>query len=479
MSPKTRELYEAIRDSKISSDLEAVELLYDKSDEKDPAYRKLKYRLKQRLINTLFFIDIQSYSRTAYEKALNRSLKNWCAFKILLDKGIKKASIDIAENVLKNSIKYDLIELSLLILKDLRFQYGLLIDNKYKFDKYTSMFEEMSQLFKLKCQIEDKYIVLGQILTKTKTYKYDESIAKIENELIGIRNVVLDYDSYFLKFYWYNSVAFVYLIKKDNESLYNLCQEALEYFDTKKDFSLLASYQFNQKKAIALLCLQRYDESKEIFSYCFSFISKTGGIGWQYNYRYLFINQILLYDYQSAYDIVSIVLNDPNFNNLNESFREPWYLKEAFINFLIKIDKIDPDKSNEQNLRTFRINRFLNEVNTYAREKRGLNITINIIQMLFLIIDEKFDQVLDKLTALRQYNFRYLKRPEYSRSSNFIKMLLKIPEGDYKASQIRKKAKRYHKALLENPSDYSEHALSLEIIPYEQLWEEIMSIFPE
>jgi hypothetical protein len=164
---------------------------------------------------------------------------------------------------------------------------------------------------------------------------------------------------------------------------------------------------------------------------------------------------------------------------MTDSFKEPWYLKEAFIHFLIRVGRIDVEKSNASKLRPFRLGRFMNEVTVFSKDKRGLNITINIIQLLFLILDERYDDVLDKLNSLKQYNFRYLKRPEYIRQSSFIKMLLKIPDGDYRASKIREKADRYYQLLLDNPSDYSEQALSLETIPYEQLWEELLSVFPD
>ena len=110
-------------------------------------------------------------------------------------------------------------------------------------------------------------------------------------------------------------------------------------------------------------------------------------------------------------------------------------------------------------------------------DKRGLNITINIIQLLFLFVEENFDKALDKLNSLSGYNSRYLRRPEYIRPNSFIKMLIKIPDGHYKADLIEQKAAKYYQLLLDNPCDYSEHALSIEIIPYEQLWNEILEMF--
>jgi len=68
-------------------------------------------------------------------------------------------------------------------------------------------------------------------------------------------------------------------------------------------------------------------------------------------------------------------------------------------------------------------------------------------------------------------------RSKKEKTLRFFKMLLKIPEGDYSADLIKQKSSKFYQELLDNPSDYSEHAISLEIIPYEQLWEEILELF--
>ena len=129
----------------------------------------------------------------------------------------------------------------------------------------------------------------------------------------------------------------------------------------------------------------------------------------------------------------------------------------------------------KQKLRTFRLNRFKNEVIRFSKDKRGLNITINIIEFLFLLVDGKHDKMLDKLQSLKQYNYKYLKQEQFIRPNTFIKMLLQIPKGKFEASLIREKANKYDKILEDNPMDYSEHAISIEIIPYEILWEEILT----
>ncbi len=478
LSPKTKALYEAIRDGDINSDEEAAQLLYN-TDEKNSAYRKLKYRLNQRLINTLFFIDVQEYSRSEYQKAYGKVMKNWAAFQILLDKGVKNTAVNLAESILKSALKYDMLEISFLVLKDLKFQYGLFIDNKYKYQKYSNQFVEISELLYIKIRSEDIYLILAREILNSNNYQYTTEIQQLEQEIEQIRANDKIYKSYNITYYILQSAYYVTIIKNDINEQLAISNTAIDYFLSMNHFSNIAIFSFTEKKGVALLGLNKYDEALDCFDKCLEYIPTKGGVAWHYIHNYLFAAYILQKKYDLAYDVISIIINNPGFIKLNESYREPWYLKEAFIHFLIKIGRITPSESDSNQLRAFRLSRFNNEVSKFSKDKRGLNITINIIQMLFLIIDEKYDAVLDKLTALRQYNFRYLKRPEYSRSSNFIKMLLKIPEGDYKAALIRKKAEKYYDELINNPSDFSEHTLSLEIIPYEQLWEEILSIFPE
>lgn len=476
LSKKTKELYDGIKNKSYQDDTDAIIKLYG-SIEKKSSYNKLKYRLTQRLINTIFFIDVQSYSKSEYQKVLGRSLKNWAAAKILIDKGLKKVAIEIYEQVLKASLKFDIIELSLLILKDLKLEYGLFLHNKYKYTKYKTQYKLVKDIYNKKEKVEDLYIELGQMVTKTKAYEYNDIVKSYIIEIENLIHETKELDSFNTKYYLYNAAYYAYLIKKDTDQQIRICKLAINYFKEKTEFKKAGLFAFYQKEGISYLNKKEYQKSFQSLNYCLNFNIREGSLSWMYIRNYLFQLHILRKDYNSAYALISEVLNNKSFNKINETYREPWYLKEAFIHFLIKIGKINPEDSDAQKLRPFRLSRFMNEVSVFSNDKRGLNITINIIQMLFYIVDERFDDALDKLSSLRQYNFRYLKRPEYSRSSNFIKMLLKIPEGDYDPKKIRAKAQKHHQALLDNPSDYSEHALSIEIIPYEQLWEEIMSVF--
>jgi len=118
LSEKSRSLYDGVLSGEFLSDDDAALSLYG-STKQNPAYRKLKYRLKQRLINTVFFIDSQKYSRSAYEKALTQAYKNWAASKIIQRKGLNSLHVQISEVVLKQTLNFHIIELSLLISQEI------------------------------------------------------------------------------------------------------------------------------------------------------------------------------------------------------------------------------------------------------------------------------------------------------------------------------------------------------------------------
>ena len=52
----------------------------------------------------------------------------------------------------------------------------------------------------------------------------------------------------------------------------------------------------------------------------------------------------------------------------------------------------------------FRINKFLNEVPIYSKDKRGSNISILIIHVFYLFINKKYDLILNRLESIKAYS---------------------------------------------------------------------------
>ena len=123
---------------------------------------------------------------------------------------------------------------------------------------------------------------------------------------------------------------------------------------------------------------------------------------------------------------------------------------------------------------SFRLKKFLNDIPIFSRDKRGYNIPVLIIQILFLIVNKKYERLSDRMEAIEKYTTRYLKKNENFRSNCFIKMLLQIPKRNFHRVAVERHAKKYRDKLKSVPLSIANQAYEVEIIPYAHLWEYVL-----
>ena len=240
----------------------------------------------------------------------------------------------------------------------------------------------------------------------------------------------------------------------------------------------MAEFNFWLRLGLAQIIQANFRKAEEAFRHCYKMPLTFGTLNWFHVRYYLFLSLILQHKYQEAYEIfVEGITATRHFKKLMPIFREQWLIKEAYIHFLIRLGKIDPDKSTaEKKPRKFRLSRFLNDLPTFSKDKRGRNISILIIQLLFLIQDKKYDEITERLNALNLYCHRYLKKDQTLRSNAFIKMLMILPDAEYHPIRVERYVKRYHEKLVSTPMEISEQSTEIEVIPYEHLWELVMEV---
>ena len=472
---KSKELYNALKDEIVTDDASAEMLLYGTSSN-SKGYVKIKQRLKDKLINNLFFIDTQAYSRTPYQKAELRSYKNWAASRILRSKGLVYVSRRLSERTLSACMKYDFTELTLSILREQKLRYGLYEYNKAKYIKYSALLGQYEKINKYEIIAEHLFCVLAKVVTSKKALEFTKEIKLLEAELQNHKMEICSLDSYKLRFYFYNASFYIAYIKQDHEDQLNISEEALAYFSKKEGFNTLGLNSFRQKKGLCLLKMARFEEGQEIFRDVVNMKPNPGTITWQSVHNYYFLSQLLAKDYQGAYETLSSLTNHKAYKKVPDHFSQPWRIKGAFIHFLIARGQIDPSKSKSRKLKKFRLNRFINDVAFTALDKRGLNLTINIIRILFLLEDKDFEVAEERIFGLKQYKYRYLKGQEFTRAKAIILLFQKIPQCRYDIDLIRKKSAKAYQILLDNPIDFSEQSIQIEIIPYERIWEEVLAM---
>ncbi|MTB53582.1 hypothetical protein [Lewinella sp. W8] len=155
---------------------------------------------------------------------------------------------------------------------------------------------------------------------------------------------------------------------------------------------------------------------------------------------------------------------------------EYWRIIEAYVHLLISAGKIPIDNSDPK-LPKFRLNRFLNNVPTYARNKRGMNIQILIIQAMFLIIERKYSLAIDRVESLERYCSRYLKKDENFRNNCFFKLLTTAINANFNRTATKRKSAVIYQKMI-SADELKSHNV-LEWIPYEKLWEILLDSLVE
>ena len=139
--------------------------------------------------------------------------------------------------------------------------------------------------------------------------------------------------------------------------------------------------------AAALMQIKAFDKAQTLVWKCAWKLSTNGSASWYLAQYYKMIAAFRTEQLQQAYHIFFEATNHSNFKRQYQNMSENWHIYEAYIHYFIAIGKVTPDE--QKKLKRFRLHKFLNEVPTYSKDKRGTNITILILQILFLLKQKK------------------------------------------------------------------------------------------
>lgn len=475
-SSKLQKLYKGIVEGEYETDEDAVRDLYP-SNQVNGSYKKLKYRLQNRLVNSVFFIDVNKPNYNDTQRAFYISQKSLAAIEILLGRGARKVAIEMAEKTLRQTLKFEFTEISINLLKKLSRHYGLHDKNKKKFEQYTQLSQIYLEIFYAETIAEQLHTKLGIHIDNQKTIS-KEVIVLAQNYSKQLETYLDNVDSNKFLIIAYLIFSIRYEIVHDYRNVLEVCNEALKKFEKKPNTRPISIFLFTSKKINCLIQIKEYNKAEQEILSALKLVPE-GTINWfNTNEKYIRMN-FHLKNYKKAFEIYTKITTNFGFQLTYKNTIEIWKIYEAYCNFFIENKKIDLSKSNYKQEKKFRINKFLNEVPTYSADKRGYNIPILIIQVLFLLQQKKYNRIIDKVEALNVYCYRHLKKDDTFRSNCFIKMLLLLPKCDFHRVAVERKSKVLRAKLASVPLEIARQSAEIEIVPYEDLWEIVLEMLDD
>lgn len=466
---KFNQFYEALRDNKFKNDREAASNLY-KCSPTDPKYRQLKSRFRKRLLNTLFFLDINMPKAANYDRAYYSCHKDWTLVKTLIWYNAPNSAAQLARQILTTSLKFkfaDLIINSSRILRDYAAQQG----NERDYEEYDNYIKEYNDILSAEIRSEEllQRVVMNYYKPLSKTQELTENIEDYCEALVSLSE---QYDSPVIFYNMYLVWIFAYEMQQDFESMLEVCEQGEQFVQKNAVYKQhKKTVTFQTKKMSAYLHLRNYRDGRATAEQCLKEL-KAGSEDWFNFMDYYFLLTMHVNNSLQSVAIFKLVYNNSKLRKQDNETVEKWDIYEGYIEYLILVEgKENPVLQKQQN-KQFRPSKFIGKSALYNKEQRIFTVHVLILQILFLLEERKFNEVMERIDRLKKYANRQLRREEYHRPVQFIRLLQQYAKSDFQPSETTG-TERYLNQLKSVPFFYRGVNAELEIIPYEMLWERI------
>lgn len=329
---------------------------------------------------------------------------------------------------------------------------------------------EQSRLGALVASVRQK----ASFVLYNKLHDATEYIDQIYSELLELKPQ-LNQETPVMTLHLYGMTEVIcYWERIDYVSIKEACQKYIEIICDREGDSYLHLQFYYTNLTISLLYLGSYEEALTVIDRI-DFSQYRG----THNWACLQLSKVACFcylkKYDHAYQATLGVISHKKHKLLQTETQEEWHIVAALMALLINLGKVTPLESDNQ-IKNFKLYKFLNEVPQFFRHKRSENATILILHICHLIADKKYDLAFDRMEALEKYSNRHLRKANESYRLNcFLKMILEIPKAGFHRAGVERRTQKYLELLSEVSIGDVRQSIIVEMVPFEDLWEMILS----
>lgn len=468
------QLLKGVDEDQIDNDDDAASYLFNAPQSANVhKLSNVKHRLSEKLGNLVLLVNPKRYGWTPYKKKFFECYKSFLIGKFLRYLNFKEGSIVFAKRAFKISRDYQFYDIHSSIASTLADLNSVEGDIKaYKYYKNSSL--DAIQKWSAEQEIKFHYLDVATELIRTSklTDKFEQ---RIVDYLEKARHYYQTHQTYLLYLYLVRFEALYWEIKYEFNKVLDTWEAFDQYInDNPRFYNASQIAESFLKRMSACLNLRNYEQGEK-YGQQANEKFKEGKLNWFIFNEYYLILMMHKGDYESAYTILNKVMKHSLFDHLPVINKERWLLFNGFINF-VKEAGLDPTFSEKYNGKTtFKINKLINQLPTQSNDKYGVNTLIHILKYLFLLNRNDFEELENLQEPLRQYRYRYLRFKNNQKMNLFVKMLLKVPNKSFSASKVQSATQKDYEKLVGTNFRYQGGYEDLEVIPYERLWDWILS----
>jgi len=467
---KFNDFYEALVAGKFKNDRDASRFLYDCTPT-DDKYRQLKSRFRKRLLNTLFFLDVNLPSTSSYDRAYYTCNKDWTLVKILLSKGAEMTANQLARQILTTALKYKFSDVIVNCCRILR-KFAAENEDDKLFEEYDAYIKQYSNVFDAEIRSEELFqrVIMNYYKPAGPKTELTEKIDTYCDALVGLSEV---YQSPVVVYNMYLVWTYRYEMLHDYEAMLEVCNQGEKYIEDHPKFyqeDKLATFQL--KKMSAYLHLRDFKNGKINAEKCLQSFPE-GSVTWFKFMEYYLLLTLHTDNYVNAIAIYNRATGNNKFKRQDSEFRARWGIYDVYLNYILESLGEQNMVLKSQRRKSFKLNRFLNDPILYPKDQRMFTIHCIIGQFLFLLGKKDFTQATERIEKLRNFANRQLKKEEHYRMIQFIRLLQSLAKAEYELDDLTTSEKYYNK-LIDRPFYYRGLKSEFEIIPFDRLWNLIL-----
>lgn len=467
---KFNEFYEALMGGKFRNDRDAASFLYDCSPT-DDKYRQLKSRFRKRLLNTLFFLDVNLPDVAGYERAYFSCNKDWTLVKILLANEARATAANLARQILTISLRYKFADLIVNCARILR-EYAVEEENEKEFEEYDAIIKQYKDVLDAEIRSEELYqrVLMNYFKPVGENNNLRERIDTYCDALVSLSEM---YASPVIYYNMYMVWTYRYEMLQDFEAMIEVCTRAEQYMKDNPTYyqeEKMATFQL--KRMSAFLHLKDYKRGKINAEKSLSTFEEGSDMWFTFMEYYLLL-AMHTDNYINALAILLKAVSHTRYKKLPSEARERWKIYEVYLNYMTEIYGDEQPILRRQNRRPFKISKFLSDPVLYPKDMRIFTIFTLIAQVLFNIEQRQFNQAVEITDRLKNYANRQLRKEDFYRLIAFIRLLQQLAKANYRHDDLSN-TEKYYNRLLEVPFYYRGLTAELEVVPYEHLWNIIL-----
>lgn len=465
--------YHGIRQGKFATDQAAAEEIYGKPLI-DAKYATLKSRLKSKLLNSLFFLNVTRKNYSELTVAYYKVSKMGFWMRTLSVLGAIRSSIKIAESLVGICKKYQFTTQLIDVLINLCLRYAT-SGQQNMYDSANNLLKQTLIQLNDELLAREYYERASLQLSKSSSVSID-FINYVDESYKSLQFRINDDNTFEFRIYCYRLGVYSLQLKREYQEVAKLSDIAIKYLNHNPLFSsTIRLGEFNLQKMESCLYTRNYELGENTSSQCKELLP-TGSNLWFLYMEIYFLLAMQTDHYSKASQIYLEISNHERFQFQNDLTRERWKIFELYLEFA---QRASAKQEVGKRLGTFDLKRFLRNVPVYSQDKRGLNVAILIIHILLLLEQNDFDAIISRMDALRTYRTRYLRSRSSSQSSLFFKMLQIMEKSSFSFKETERRTRRLFDQLVTIETDTSEIKEEIMVLRFETLWKLILGLLEQ